>query len=74
MANKKRAKTASGKFISDDQDTPNVNEAWITEAEISPEGTLVKNKSSTSKSSTSALPPKGSAQYKAMLLRGEIKE
>tara|TARA_R100001163_G_C5045878_1_gene183203 strand:- start:931 stop:1158 length:228 start_codon:yes stop_codon:yes gene_type:complete len=74
MANKKRARTASGKFISDDPDTPNVNEAWITEAKISPEGTLVKNKSSTSKSSTSALPPKGSAQYKAMLLRGEIKE
>jgi len=26
------------------------------------------------KSSSTALPPKGSAEYKAMLLRGEIKE
>ena len=59
MAEKKRARTKSGKFISDNPDTPNINEAWV----------------STKKTSKSkALPPKGSAEYKAMLLRGEISE
>ena len=59
MAEKKRARTKSGKFISDDPNTPDVNEAWV----------------STKKTSKSkALPPKGSAEYKAMLLRGEISE
>tara|TARA_R100001015_G_C4523727_1_gene92024 strand:+ start:193 stop:366 length:174 start_codon:yes stop_codon:yes gene_type:complete len=57
MADKKRARTKSGKFIPDDPNTPE-NEAWV------------KTKSSSKK----ALPPKGSAEYKAMLLRGEIKE
>ena len=57
MADKKRARTKSGKFIPDDPSTPE-NEAWV------------KTKSSSKK----ALPPKGSAEYKAMLLRGEIKE
>ena len=28
MAEKKRARTKSGKFISDDPNTPDVNEAW----------------------------------------------
>ena len=59
MAEKKRARTKSGKFISDNPDTPNVNEAWV-----------ITKKTSKSK----ALPPKGSAEYKAMLLRGEISE
>jgi hypothetical protein len=57
MADKKRARTKSGKFIPDDPNTPE-NEAWVT----------------TKPSSKKALPPKGSAEYKAMLLRGEIKE
>ena len=30
MAEKKRARTKSGKFISDDPNTPDVNEAWTT--------------------------------------------
>jgi hypothetical protein len=59
MAEKKRARTKSGKFIPDNPDTPTVNEAWTTTKKTS------KNK---------ALPPKGSAEYKAMLLRGEISE
>ena len=29
MAEKKRARTKSGKFISDDPNTPYVNEAWV---------------------------------------------
>ena len=57
MAEKKRARTKSGKFIPDNPDTPTDNEAWTT-----------TKKTSKSK----ALPPKGSAEYKAMLLRGEI--
>ena len=60
MAEKKRARTKSGKFISDNPDTPNVNEAWV--------------KTTSKSSNNKALPPKGSAEYKAMLLRGEIKE
>ena len=59
MAEKKRARTKSGKFIPDNPDTPTVNEAWTTTKKTS---------------KTKALPPKGSAEYKAMLLRGEIKE
>ena len=59
MAEKKRARTKSGKFIPDNPDTPTVNEAWTTTKKTS------KGK---------ALPPKGSAEYKAMLLRGEISE
>ena len=50
MADKKRARTKSGKFIPDDPNTPE-NEAWVT----------------TKPSSKKALPPKGSAEYKAML-------
>ena len=30
MADKKRARTKSGKFIPDDPSTPEVNEAWVT--------------------------------------------
>ncbi len=62
MAERKRARTEGGKFIPDDPSTPDVNEAWETKA--------TSKKSSAKK----ALPPKGSAEYKAMLLRGEIKE
>ena len=43
-------------------DNPNTpeNEAWV--------------KTTSKSSNKKALPPKGSAEYKAMLLRGEIKE
>ena len=61
MAEKKRARTKSGQFIPDDPNTP-VNEAWV---EVKPKKTTTTKK---------ALPPKGSAEYKAMLLRGEISE
>ena len=62
MAERKRARTKTGKFIPDDPSTPEINEAWVT----------VKPKKKTT--TTKALPPKGSAEYKAMLLRGEISE
>ena len=58
MAERKRARTKSGKFIPDDPNTPE-NEALTTTSK---------------KTSKKVLPPKGSAEYKAMLLRGEIKE
>jgi hypothetical protein len=61
MAEKKRARTKSGKFVADDPNTPE-NEAWV------------KAKPKRKKSSKKVLPPKGSASYKAMILRGEIKE
>ena len=61
MAGKTRARTDSGKFIADDPSTPE-NEAWV------------EKKATSRKSSKKVLPPKGSAEYKAMLLRGEIKE
>ena len=64
MAEKKRARTKSGKFIPDDPSTPEVNEAWVPTKKTS------KKKST----SSASLPPKGTAQYKAMLLRGEIEE
>ena len=62
MADQKRARTKSGKFISDDPNTPEVNEAWVT--------TKPKKTTTTKK----ALLPKGSAEYQSMLLRGEISE
>ena len=58
---KTRARTKSGEFVGDDPSTPE-NEAWNTK------------KSSTKKTSKGPKPPKGSAAYKAMVLRGEIKE
>ena len=51
MAEKKRARTKSGKFIPDDPSTPHVNEAWVTTKKTSKK----KSKSSAS------LPPKGTA-------------
>jgi hypothetical protein len=61
MAERKRARTKTGKFIPDDPSTPEINEAWVT--------TKPKKKAS-----NKALPEKGSAEYKAMFLRGEISE
>ena len=56
-----RARTKSGAFVGDDPSTPQ-NEAWTGD------------KSSTKKSAKRSNPPKGSAEHKAMVLRGEIKE
>ena len=59
MAERKRARTKTGAYKADDPNTPE-NEAWV--------------KTTSKSSNKKALPPKGSAEYKAMLLRGEIKE
>ena len=61
MAEKKRARTKLGKFVADDPSTP-ANEAWV------------EAKPKRKRSSKKVLPIKGSASYKAMVLRGEIKE
>jgi len=60
---KTRARTESGHFKADDPSTPDVNEAFVEEP--------VKK---TKKSSKRNLPPKGSSDYKRLVLLGEIKE
>ena len=57
MAERKRARTKTGAYKAEDPNTPE-NEAW---QDVTPENTATE------------LPPKGSAAYKAMVLRGEIK-
>ena len=59
---KTRARTGKGKFVADDPSTPE-NEAWVE-----------KKKPRKKASSKANLPPVGSAERKAMILRGEIKE
>jgi len=72
---RKRARTTGGKFRGDDPSTPDVNEAWE-------ETTVTTKKTPAKKSVTKAAPKKtkanlphpNSAAYKAMIIRGEIKE
>ena len=67
-AARKRARAKGGKFRGDDPSTPDINEAWE-------EPTVVtKKKAAPKKKAAAGLPPLGSAAYKAMILRGEIKE
>ena len=68
---RKRARNKSGKFRGDDPSTPDINEAW--------EETTVATKKAPAKKAAATkakagLPSPGSAAYKAMILRGEIKE
>jgi len=60
---KTRARTESGHFKADDPSTPDVNEAFVEEPT-----------KKTKKSSKRVLPPKGSSDYKRLVLLGEIKE
>lgn len=53
MAERKRARTKTGAYKADDPNTPE-NEAW---EDVTPKNTATE------------LPPKGSAAYKAMVLR-----
>ena len=73
ITHRTRARTTQGAFKGDNPLTPDVNEAWEdttltakkqTEKKEAPKKTKVK----------AALPPPWSALYKAMVLRGEIKE
>tara|TARA_R110002020_G_scaffold160704_3_gene345241 strand:+ start:31 stop:285 length:255 start_codon:yes stop_codon:yes gene_type:complete len=84
MATKKtRARTGKGRYRGDDPSTPNKNEAWVDKpvktASAKKKAPAVKTEPAKKKApakkrlSPSAAPP-WSAAYKAMVLRGEIKE
>jgi hypothetical protein len=84
MATKKtRARTGKGRYRGDDPSTPNKNEAWVDKpvktASAKKKAPAVKTEPAKKKApakkrlSPSAVPP-WSAAYKAMVLRGEIKE
>jgi len=84
MATKKtRARTGKGRYRGDDPSTPNKNEAWVEKpvktASAKKKAPAVKTAPAKKKApakkrlSPSAAPP-WSAAYKAMVLRGEIKE
>jgi hypothetical protein len=60
-----RARTATGHFKADDPSTPDVNEAFVEEKPV---------KKAAKKTSAQNLPPKGSSDYKRLVLLGEIKE
>tara|TARA_R100001377_G_scaffold82039_2_gene62000 strand:- start:158 stop:376 length:219 start_codon:yes stop_codon:yes gene_type:complete len=66
-----RARLDSGEFRGDDPSTPNVNEAWENTNMTEKKEAAVKKAPAKSKK---AVPPIGSAERKAMVLRGEIKE
>ena len=72
---KKRARTTGGKFRGDDPSTPDVNEAWedttVATKKAAAKKTVTKKAPATK--AKAGLPPPASAEYKAMILRGEIK-
>ena len=75
MVEIKRARVKGGKFKVDDPSTPE-NEAW---EEVKPKAKAKpkakpKEKPKAKAAKSGALPPKGSAARKAMILRGEIEE
>ena len=80
MVNRKRARTESGKFRGDDPSTPDINEAWedtTVATKKAPAKKAPAKKAPAKKAASKAkagLPNPGSAAYKAMVLRGEIKE
>ena len=78
MVTRKRARTQSGKFRGDDPSTPDINEAWdepsVATKKAPAKKTAVKKKAAPKKKVVAGTPAPGSAAYKAMLLRGEIKE
>ena len=78
---RKRARNESGKFRGDDPSTPDINEAWedtTVATKKAPAKKAAAKKAPAKKAAApkvkTGLPHPGSAAYKAMLLRGEIKE
>jgi hypothetical protein len=71
---RKRARTQSGTYRGDDPSTPDVNEAWEEPTVVTKKKATPKKKAATKKVAVTGGPPPGSAAYKAMILRGEIKE
>jgi len=75
-APRKRARTKKGKFRGDNPSTPDINEAWedTTVATKKAPAKKAAAKKAAPKKSSGTLPAPNSAAYKAMVLRGEIKE
>ena len=75
VAPRKRARTKKGEFRGDNPSTPNINEAWeeTPVAKKAPAKEPIVKKAPAKKSNV-VLPPRWSAAYKAMIIRGEIKE
>jgi hypothetical protein len=75
-APRKRARTKKGKFRGDNPSTPDINEAWedTTVATKKAPAKKAAAKKAAPKKSSATLPAPNSAAYKAMVLRGEIKE
>ena len=72
-AARKRARAKGGKFRGDDPSTPDVNEAWEEPTVVTKKKAAPKKTAAPKKKAAAGLPPLGSAAYKAMILRGEIK-
>ena len=76
LAHRTRARTKKGEFKGDNPLTPDVNEAWedtpVATKKAPAKETTVKK--APVKKSKVVLPPRWSAAYKAMIIRGEIKE
>ena len=76
IAHRTRARTNKGEFKGDNPLTPDVNEAWedIIVAQKKAPAKEPTVKKAPAKKSKVVLPPRWSAAYKAMIIRGEIKE
>jgi|TARA_B100001778_G_scaffold203319_1_gene167929 hypothetical protein len=73
---RKRARSTGGKFRGDDPSTPDINEAWeeTTVATKKAPAKKAAAKKTAAPKAKAGLPHPASAEYKAMILRGEIKE
>jgi len=74
---RKRARTEDGAFRGDDPSTPDINEAWEEETVATTKAPAKKTapkKAPAAKIAKVGLPHPQSAAYKAMIIRGEIKE
>ncbi len=73
---RKRARTEDGAFKGDDPSTPDINEAWEEETVATTKAPAKKTalKKAPAKTAKAGLPHPQSAAYKAMVIRGEIKE
>ena len=76
VAPRKRARTKKGEFRGDNPSTPNINEAWEEETVATTKAPAKKTapKKAPAKTAKAGLPHPQSAAYKAMVIRGEIKE
>jgi len=71
---RKRARNETGKFRGDDPSTPDINEAWEETTVATKKAPAKKAAVKKAPAKKAEMPSPGSAAYKAMILRGEIKE